>query len=833
MRDKDRDLRDEIQSHLDMATADGVERGATPRDASAAARRQLGNLSQIQEATRDVWGGRWIGHAAQDVRYALRIFRRSPGFALVAILSLTFGIGANTALFEVVNAVRLRTLSVSNPENLVEVRLTSMDTVRGSRNTWFSSVSYPIWREIQARQTALSGLFAWSPASFNLAQGGEVRRAEGLFVSGEFFSTLGLQPVAGRLLSSQDDRPGCAPRAVLSDGFWRRTYGADPSIVGRTIDLDSHAIEIVGVVAPGFHGLEVGRAFDVALPLCADPVFDDDGMGRLESGTTWWLSVFGRLKPGWSVDRAAAHFAAISPELFRASLPANYPPVSVQSYLDLKLTADSGGSGLSQLREQYATPLWLLLGISGVVLIIACANLANLLLARASAREREIAIRLGLGASRGRVMRQLLTESLVLVVIGTVCALVLAGTLGQWLISALETSDSRITLPLGIDWKVFGFACGLALATCVLFARTLHNVLSVDPGFHADDVVVAELNLTTLKLPADRLAVVRRDVMDRIRAVPGVQSAATVSIVPLSGSSGSNEVWPEGDRSRNFESLINSAGSGYFSALQVPLVAGRDFDERDTPQSMPVAIVNETFAAKVGGNAAAIGRRFTRERTPRNPEKTYEIVAVAKDSSYSSLTEDPHPVACYADSQGTIGGYARLVIRSSLPATATTSAITAALANTDRRIEVSYSVFPTMIRDTLVQQRLLAWLSGGFAALAAILTVVGLYGLVAYTVSRRTGEIGIRIALGATAANVVNLLLREMGVLLVIGTICGVGLALAGGPAAAALLFRVEPYDLPLLAAAVGLLGTIAIAASVVPARRATRIEPTVALRTE
>ncbi len=366
-----------------------------------------------------------------------------------------------------------------------------------------------------------------------------------------------------------------------------------------------------------------------------------------------------------------------------------------------------------------------------------------------------------------------------------------------------------------------------------LFARTLHNVLSVDPGFHADGVLVADLNLTTLKLPADRLAVVNGDVIDRIRAVPGVQSAATVAIVPLSGSSGSNEVWPESDRARNFTSLINSAGSGYFSTLQVPLVAGRDFDERDTPQSTPVAIVNETFAAKLGGNTAALGQRFTRERTPRQPEKTYEIVGVAKNSNYQTLIEDPHPVACYADRQGTIDGYLRLVIRSSLPAAVTTSAITAALANADRRIEVRYTVFPTMIRDTLIQQTLLAWLSGGFAALAAILTMVGLYGLVAYTVSRRTAEIGIRIALGATAANVVRPLLRETGVLLVIGTACGVGLALAGGPAAAALLYRVEPYDLRMLGAAVLLLGIIAAVASFVPARRATRIEPVAALRAE
>jgi predicted permease len=888
MRDKERDLRDEIRSHLDMAAADRVDRGATPDGAAAAARRELGNISQIQEATRDVWGRRWIGQAAQDIRYAFRIFWRSPGFALVAILSLTLGIGANTALFEVVNAVRLRALPIANPQDLVEVRLASMDGVRGNRQTWYPSVTQPIWREIQARQTALTGLFAWNRASFNLAEGGEARRSEGLWVSGEFFPTLGVRPVAGRLFNSEDDRPGCALRAVLSDGFWRRSYGGDPSAVGRTITLESRPFEIIGVAAPGFYGLEVGRAFDVALPLCAEPALDGDGDGRVNAGTTWWLSVFGRLKPGWTTDRAAAHFAAISPDLFRASLPAGYPPVSVQSYLDLKLTAKSGSAGLSQLREQYETPLWLLLGISGVVLVIACANLANLLLARASAREREIAIRLGIGASRGRVIRQLLTESLVLVAIGTAGALFVAGTLGQWLVTALETSDRTITLPLGIDWKVFGFACALALATCVLFglapairgtsvaagavmrggargttsgresrairrglvivqmalslallvasflfARTLSNVLGVDPGFRAEGLTVAEINLTKLKLPADHVAVAVGDVIDRIRAIPGVESASTVAVVPISGSSGSNAVWPESDRSRSFESLINSAGSGFFSTMKVPMVAGRDFDQRDTPQSVPVAIVNETFAAKLGGNAAAIGQRFTRERTPRNPEKTYEIVGVVKNSSYMSVTEPPSPVACYADGQRSPEPDVQLVIRSSLPATTTTSAITAALANTDRRIEVSYVVLSTMIGDTLLQQKLLAALSGGFGALAAILTMVGLYGLVSYTVSRRTGEIGIRMALGATARDVVKLFLIEIGVLLAIGTACGLGLALAGGPTAAALLFRVEPYDPAILAAAVALLGTIALLASIVPARRATRIEPVVALRAE
>lgn len=727
-----------------------------------------------------------------------------------------------------------------------------------------------------------------SRATFNLAEGGEARLAEGLWVTGDFFTSLGVQPAAGRLLSADDDRGGCVPRAVLGDGFWRRAYGADPSAIGRTIVLDSRSAEIIGVAPPGFQGLEVGRAFDVALPLCAEPAFSEDGKGRADAGTTWWLSVFGRLKPGWSLDRAAAHLAAISPAVFRASLPAGYPPVSVQQYLDFKLTAHPGGAGLSQLGETYGAPLWLLLAIAGLVLVIACANLANLLLARASAREREIAIRLGLGASRGRIVRQLFTESLLLVAIGAACAVFLAGTLGQWLVGALETADNRITLPLALDWSVLGFACALAFTTCLLFglapairstrvvagavmragvrgataardsvairralvvvqialsltllfgsllfARTLHNVLRVDAGFHADGLVVVRMDLSALQVPVERRWSVRQETIDRIRAVPGVQSAAMVAVVPISGSSGSNDVWPADDRTHTFNSNINSVGSDFFATLGIPILAGRDFDDRDTVQSFPVAIVNETFAANLGGTAAAIGKRFTREATPRQPEKTYSIVGVARNSTYQALKEDPSPVAYYALSQSVGGQGAQVIVRSSLPPAATTSAVTAALANADRRIKVSYTVVSRMISDTLVQERLLAALSGGFGALAALLTGIGLYGLVAYTVSRRTGEIGIRMALGATERDIARLLLRDTGLLLAVGAACGIALALAGGRAAATLLFGVKPYDPLTLAAAVGLLMAITLAATFGPARRATRIEPVVALRAD
>jgi putative ABC transport system permease protein len=648
-------------------------------------------------------------------------------------------------------------------------------------------------------------------------------------------------------------------------------------------------VEIVGVAPASFHGLETGRDFDVALPLCAEPTFSSDGKGRLNAGTTWWLSVFGRLKPGWTVARASAQLAAASPGIFRASLPAAYPPVSVERYLNFKLAAHPGGAGLSQLREAYGSPLWLLLAIAGVVLVIACANLANLLLARASAREREIAVRLGLGASRGRVIRQLLTESLVLVAIGTGLAMLVARTMGRALVAALETSTNTITLPLGLDWRVLAFATGLAITTCLLFglapalrgtrmaattvmrastrgatasrdsislrralvvvqialsvallfgallfARTLHNATTVNPGFTAEGLLVAELNFSRVGIPADARMSYRADVIEHIRAVPGVQSAAFAAVIPISGDSSGNDVWPEGHPAMRFNMLNNSIGPGYFEAMGIPLVAGRDFDDRDVPASAPVTVVDEMFAAKLGGGAdAAIGRRFTREATPSGPEKTFEIVGVVRSSSYVSLKEDLYPVVYFAATQGRASQRARVVVRSPLTSASATAAITAALARLDRRIEVRYAVMPTMIRDTLVQDRLLAALSAGFGGLAAVLTMVGLYGLIAYSVTRRTGEIGIRMALGATPRDIARLLLNETGVLLAIGALCGIGLAVAGGRAASALLFRVRPADPVMLAVAVGLLAVIAAAASYVPARRATRIEPVAALRAD
>ncbi len=884
---RDDDLRDELRAHLDMATADRVARGQRPDEAAAHARRQLGNVAQIAEAARDVWGRRWLTHAAQDLRYGLRAFRRHPGFACVAVLSLTLGIGANTALFEVVNAVRLKTLPVADPSSLAEIRLAEMD-VRGQRETWHTAVTYPIWRALPARQQAFSPLFAWSRDAFNLSAGGEIRLAQGLWVSGSLFPALGLRPAAGRLIAEADDVPGCPARAVISEAFWRRAYGASPAVVGQTLALAAHSVEIVGVAPASFHGMEVGKSFDVALPLCADPLFSEDGRGRLELGADWWLSVFGRLKPGWTLERASAHVAALSPELFRATLPAAYPVSNVKNYLALKLIAVPGGAGLSQLREDYTASLWLLLAVAALVLAIACANLANLLLARATARQREFAVRLSLGASRGRIVRQLLTEGLLLAACGTAGALAVAGTLSRALVAFLDSGADPLTLSLGVDWRVAGFAAAIALATtllfslapalqstgigaasviratargttagrdaavlrrtlvvaqvalsivllfgALLFARSLRAVTSIDPGFRPDGLVVAGVSFRRAGVLSDRRSEFRDALVSRIRGIPGVEGAATVSIVPLSGDAWGNTVWIDGERARPFQARLNSVGTGYFTTVGTPLVSGREFDAHDMRQSMPVALVNEAFAARQAQGRPVVGAHVTRESTMTTPEQTFEIIGIASNAAYADLREEQMPVVYFADAQSTAPAFARILVRSTLPPAAVTGAITGVLTQLDPRVTVAYSVVASDIRDSLTRERMLAVVSGGFGVLAGALTIVGLYGLVAYTVARRTTEIGVRLALGATARDVARLLLKETGLLLAMGMAAGIVLALAAGPAAASLLFQIKPYDPIALGGAAAALAVVALAACVGPTRRATRIEPIVALRTE
>ena len=827
----------------------------------------------------------------QDLRYGLRMLAKSPGFTAVALLTLALGIGANTAIFQLLDAVRLRTLPVKNPEQLVRIQLADPASRRGSQASWYEfALTNPLWEQIRDHQQVFSGVLAWANFDFNLAPAGERRPARGLLVSGDFFRALGVEPILGRVFRAGDDHRGCGlTGAVLSYALWQRDFGGDRSVVGRKLTIDRHPVEIIGVTPASFSGLEIGRSFDVALPICSQATLSGE-FNWLDAGTIWWLTVMGRLKPGISVAQASAQLHALSLGVFEATLPKDYPPVSVKDYLNSKLTGVAGGTGVSWLRDQYGNPLWLLLITAGLVLLIACANLANLMLARATTREREIAVRLAVGASRARLIRQLLVESLLLAAFGGGAGLLLAGVLSRLLVLLLTTQDNPLFLDLNPDWRVLAFASGLAVLTCVLFglapalratrlapgaamkaesrgltetrerfslrrallatqvalslvllvgalllSRTLHNLLTAYPGFQEEGILVAGVDLTELNLPINRRLLFKRQILSRLRAVPGVDSLAEAGLIPLSGSNTDNVVWTEGsDRSHGIDANFNWIGSGYFKTLEIPLLAGRDFDDRDTPRSPKVAIVNQVFASKLGLGANPLGRSFRIEATPTQPETAFEIVGLVKDTKYLSLREALPPLAFLSASQDSKPDpFTQIVIRSSAPLTDITGRLRQSLEETNPQISTDFWVFKTMIGEKLLPERLMATISGSFGLLAALLATVGLYGVISYTVVRRTNEIGIRMALGANGWAVLTMVIREAAVSLLVGLAVGTLLALGAARMAGSMLFGLRPDDPAVFIVAIGTLGAAALLASYIPARRATKVDPMVALRYE
>jgi putative ABC transport system permease protein len=834
---------------------------------------------------------RWLGNVSQDLRYGARQLRLNPGFTAVAVLSLALGVGANTAIFQLVDAVRLRTLPVANSQELAMI-----DLPRGSmRSGWFSTrsarLTYAQWEEIRTRQQAFTGTLAWSATRFNLAAGGEARYAEGLYVSGDFFRVLGVPPILGRSFTADDDRPACgSPGAIVSYAFWQRELGGDPGAIGQTVRLEGKSFPIIGITPMSFFGVEVGNRYDVALPMCADRMFPgNDGRSRAEIRTAWWLSAMGRLKPGWTAGRATAHLQALSPGIMEASLPPTYRPDDAKRYLANKLAATEGATGVSQLRRDYESPLWLLLATTGLVLLIACANLANLLLARASIREREMALRQAIGASRARLIVQLLSESLLLALAGAALGALLAQFLSRGLVAFLSTPGSPLFVGLGLDVRVLGFTAAIAVGTCLLFGllpavrgtsvspasvmraggrgltagrerfslrralvtaqvalslvllvgallfvRSLQKLLAVDPGFRAEGIVEVNLDLRRPQYQKERLLPLYRTLLERLAAQPGVVSAAQVGFTPVSGAGWNNMVRPDTASGIRKESNFNSIGPGYFRTMGTALIAGRDFDDRDTAGAPKVAIVNEVFAKTVFGGGNPVGHTFRVEGQAGKPDPIYQVVGVVRNTKYYELREDFLPIGFLPSGQDdNPGADATFVLRTAAPLGDVFRGSKAAMAAVHPEIVIQFRVLTTQLQESMLRERLMATLAGSFGFLAGVLATLGLYGVIAYMVARRRNEIGVRIALGADRGSVIRLVLREAALMLIFGLVIGTGLALWAGRAAAALLFGMKPYDPLTFAGAIVLLAAVALMASYGPARRASRLEPMQALREE
>jgi putative ABC transport system permease protein len=883
----EREMDEELSAFVEASTTDKLRRGMTPDEAVRAARAEMGSANAVKHHIRSAAWETRLEILWHDLWYGVRTLARSPGFASIAVLTLALGIGANAAIFQLLDAVRLRSLPVRNPSELTVVHLADLPGWRGNRETDYPALNNPLWEYIRDHQHVFSQVMAWSPTVLGITEGDHERVVRGLWVSGDFFNALGVRPALGRVFTSSDDRPGCgAAGVVVSYAFWQSQLEGNPEIVGHTLIIGRHVVPILGVTSPGFTGPEIGSSFDVAVPICSQSAYWTEG-NWLDSSTDWWLTVMGRLKPGDSLTAANAGLETFSAAAFEASLRKDYPAENIRDYLHFKLVADSASGGVSWLRDQYESPLWMLLGLAGFVLLIACANLANLMLARGSARVREFAVRLSLGATQGRLVWQLLWESFLLVLLGTVSGLMLARILGKSLVALLSTQGDSLFLDMHADWRVLGFAAMLATMTvllfglfpafrvtrlapseamksssprtgaresnrlrrglvitqvalslvlvagAVLFARTLTNLLTVDAGFRQDNILIAQLDLS--RLPVGRRLAVTKEIVDRLRSLSGVEAAAEVGFVPLSGSSQDNRVWAvDENRQSGFDPNFNSIGSGYFKTLATPLLAGRDFDEQDTPNSPKVAIVNQEFAKRFGRGPNPVGLRIRREATPHEPETTFEIVGVVKNAKYKDLREKWRPIIYLPISQSQIpDSFPQVMIHSAFPLADLTLSLRRAVDEINPGINVDFQVFKTQIKESLLPERLMAALSGFFGLLAALLTAVGLYGVISFLVTRRTHEIGIRMALGARKRHVLASILRETLMLTALGIGAGLPITFCVAHLIQSMLFGIKPSDPEALAFAVLALCAVSLAAAYIPARRAASVDPMVALRDE
>jgi predicted permease len=816
-----------------------------------------------------------------NLRLAIRSLRATPVVSVVAILSLALGIGANSAIFSIVDSLLLRALPVKQPQRLVMLGEESA----GGQQSW----TYPIWDQIRQRPQLFDSAFAWSGMRFNLASGGETEFVDGIWASGGMFETLGVPAMLGRTFTEADDHRGGGPDgavAVISYTFWQRRFAGAADAVGRTLSVERVPFTVIGITPPDFFGPEVGRTFDVVLPLGAEPLVK----GRetwLDGRSTWWLSVMARLKPGQSLDAAIQTIRAVQPQIREATAP------GWDGYLKDPLTLLPAASGDSALRRRYERPLVIIMIIVALVLVIACANIANLLLARATARRHELSVRLALGASRWRLARQLLTESVLLSGIGAVFGLVVARWGSRLLVGQLSTQTNHVFLNLSIDWRVLAFTIGVTAATVLLFgtapafraadiqpmeaikehgrsagggraglagglvvaqvalslvlvvaaglfARTFASLANLHLGFEPERVLVVTVNAQRAQIaPTDRIATYER-VRESVRAVPGVAEAALSVITPVSGQGWNNSVDVSGAAplpGRQSMTFMNGVTPEWFATFGTPIVAGRNFTDGDRKGAPLVAIVNQAFVRRFLNGANPIGRTVQSRGVPglKNKDVRKEIVGVVSDAVYRNLRE-PVPPTTYVPMAQIEGSFelpsVYVMVRSTAGSPALLArSVAAAITAVNPDLAITFRPLADLVNASLTQERIVATLSGLFGGLALLLAGLGLYGVTSYAVTRRRTEIGIRMALGAAPAGVVRLVLRRVALLVGGGVIIGAIASLWVATFVETLLFGLKPRDPATLVGAASVLAAVGAIAGWLPARRAARIEPAEVLR--
>jgi len=817
-----------------------------------------------------------------DLRDAFRALRATPVVTAVAILSLALGIGANTAIFSLINALMLRSLPVRDPQRLVQ----ALASEKGP--SWTN----PLWEQIRDRDRQMfDGAFAYSTPRFNLAAGGETQFVSGVMASGEYFEVLGVRPLLGRTFGPADDARGGGPDgpvAVISYNFWLRHFGGAADAIGKPLALDRVQFTVVGVTPAGFAGVDQGNSFDVAIPLGTEPLIRGAAQSALDQRSWWWLRILARLKPGESIDRAAVALRTVQPQIREATLPQNSRPENVARYLKDPIGLRPAANGPANLGRQYRDPLFLIMGVVVLVLLIACANIANLLLARANARRHELSVRVALGASSWRIARQLLVESSVISAAGACLGLLFARWGAALLVRGLSAADAPITLDVGIDWIVLGFTALVAMTTTLLFGtvpalratrvqpndalkeqgrsvvgesrlgfgslmvifqvalslvlvvgaglfvRTFTSLAHVRLGFNPDPILIVDMNGKRSAVAPEK----RPELWERMRqaalSVPGVRSAALQSLTPMTFSGWNTLIEnPAGMSLGEDQRLVNvnAVSPDWFATQEIAFVAGRDFTSADKNGAPVVIIVNETLVKKYFGGQNPIGRSIREIDRPGVATPDLQIVGVVRDAMYLSPRETiPPTMYRHVPQTDSPGPGMDMAVRAQSP-TLVGRNLTDALHRVDPDVTFSFKPYKEALRANTVQERMLALLSGFFGGLALFLAALGLYGVMTYAVSRRRTEIGIRLALGATPAAAIRFVLRRAAVLVVVGVVLGTGLSLWAARFATPLVFGVQPRDPVTLAAAAVVLAAIGALASWIPAARAARIDPARVLR--